>query len=172
MTDPKRWSEGGDASELERELLVAGQSVRLPPAERRALWAGIALSLPVAPPSSAIPKAPRAVASTSGALAAKFVLFLAASVGLTFGVSRLWPRAAPTPKPLQSFGAPTARTSASVLPRPSAAPAASGVAPTAPASDPKPRLTPTSQLREESGVVLEARAALRAGDAARSLALL
>jgi len=50
VTDPKRWSETGEADELERDLLRAGQAARMPESERRALWAGIALSLPVLPP--------------------------------------------------------------------------------------------------------------------------
>ena len=173
MTDPKRWSEGGEASPLERELLLTGQSVRLPETERRALWAGIALSLPVVAPASVVPKAPLAVASGWGAYVTKGVIFLAAVGGLTFGASRLWQHREPAAKARASLPVAVATTT-TVAPA-AAAPAAVVTAAAPPAvvtNDAKPRVSPASQLREESVAVLEARAALRSGDATRSLALL
>lgn len=88
MTDPKRWSEDGDAGEVERELLLAGQSARLADSERRALWAGIALSLPTAPPPLTTPVQPVAAVSGLSAYLTKSVVFLAAVAGLTWGAGR------------------------------------------------------------------------------------
>ena len=176
MTDPKRWSEGGEASELERELLRAGQAVRIPESERRALWAGIALSLPAVAPPSLVPKAPLAVASTWSAYVTKGVIFLAAVTGLTLAASSLLQPAAQVVK----ASAPVAAVDRPATALPAAPPASKNTVevaatvtpPVAPVSDPKQRLAPASQLREESIAVLDARSALRSGDAARSLALL
>jgi hypothetical protein len=172
MTDPKRWSEGDDGSELERELLLAGQSARLPESERRALWASIALSLPVAPPPATTP-ALGATASASAFLT-KGAIFLAAVAGLSFGVTRLLPKTSPVA--VHATSASVAMAAPVNTAQPSPAPAA--VVEPAPAaslavpSESKARASTTSQLREESVAVLQARAALRSGDAARSLALL
>jgi hypothetical protein len=177
MTDPKRWSDGSEATELERELLVAGQSVGLPESERRALWASIALSLPAAPPPPTL-SPQHAAAGASGAVV-KAVLVLATLAGVSVGAAHFMQRGAP------SESAPKARAAASAAsavdaPASSSASASATVtsaAPSVPAppatpGDSKARPLPASQLREESLALLEARAALRSGDAARSLALL
>jgi Outer membrane lipoprotein len=173
MTDPKRWSEGDEGDELTRQLLVAGQSARLPESERRALWAGIALSLPLAPPPGAAP-GPVAAASGVSAYFTKGLIFLAAVTGLTVSASRFWQRAEPV-----AVHAHTAISAPALLAPPAKVPAAeptaapeSAPAAVATPSDGKPHLAASSQLREESVAVLEARSALRSGDAARSLALL
>lgn len=175
MTDPKRWSETGEADELERDLLRAGQAARMPESERRALWAGIALSLPVLPPPASATPGPAVGASGLSPYLTKGLIFLAAVTGVTLGVTRLWPSPKPMTKPAEVVLAMPA------VPAPTLPPAASQAA-TPPAepppaaaeqpSDGKPRLAPASQLREESIALLQARTALRAGDAARSLALL
>src|SRR5262249_47869454 len=88
MTDPKRWTEGGEASEHERELLGAGHASRMTDAERRAIWAGIALSLPTV----AAPLAAKPLLGAGGALSTyltKGVVILAAVGGLTYGATRL-----------------------------------------------------------------------------------
>lgn len=164
MSDPQRWSEGGDASELERALLAAGQSSRLPEGERRALWASIALSLPATPAPT-----PEATAGVGlGKLAAW--AGLVASVGL--GAWGWVTSSATSPAAPVAVAAPSVAT---VPALPSVAPSAGlevETPPTAPAPEPKPRASSASRLREESAAVLEARAALRAGDAPRSLRLL
>jgi hypothetical protein len=175
VSDPKRWSEDG-GSELEQELLQAGQSVRLPESERRALWAGISLALPAALPGAVTPATtPLAPSIGVSALFTKGLIFLATVGGLTFGAWQLWPRA-------QSTSVPTAPATVVVPPQVTTTvrePQAVATAePTAAPSNPpapgfvKPRVGSETQLREESLAVLAARSALRAGDAARSLALL
>jgi hypothetical protein len=180
MNDPKRWSDDAAAGELERELLAAGQAVKMPDSERRALWASIALALPAAlAPSSAA--AARTASSAVTAYLTKGAIFLAAVGGLTFGAARLFSRPEPRPaeRPLSVVtAAPRRAPSAPVaLIAPVDAVAASEPAPSQPSasppsSDARPHATPTSQLREESQAVLEARAALRGGDAPRCLRLL
>lgn len=47
MRQPKRWGDSGsDATRFERELICAGQAVRMPGAERQALWSSIASRIP------------------------------------------------------------------------------------------------------------------------------
>jgi len=173
MTDPERLSDSIGASDVERELLLAAQSQRLPDAERRAVWAGIALSLPATPPAvapSPTPIGPAAARSAFAGYLAKGVLLLGALGGLGVGAATLLT----PPESVRPLRPSWART----LPRPAAAvPAASAAAaPLAvPSHEPEVRgapLSPASQLREESLAVLGARAALRAGDVRRSLALL
>jgi len=172
VNDPKRWSEAGESSEEERELLLAGRAARMPESERRALWAGIAASLPGPPhpPGAATGAAP--TASGLSAYVTKGLIFLAAVGGVTLGTWKFWPEDAPKAKPVP------VTLDASTVKAPPAAPSSSPVdvppepPVVAPAGDGKPRLATGSRLREESGALLEARAALRAGDAVRSLALL
>jgi len=175
MTDPKRWSEGGDASELERELLQAGQAARLPDSERRALWAGIALSLPATPAPLGTPTPRVGAVSSLSAYLTKGAIFLAAVGGLTWGAGRALrsteagashAEPAGTTATLAETATPPPALAATV--EPTSTPAVSAAAP----SEPKLRGLASSQLREESVAVLEARAALRSGDAGRSLTLL
>jgi len=182
VTDPKRWSDPDESNEEERQLVLAGRTARMPDGERRALWAGIALSLmgaapPVAAASGPAP-VPAPAASGVTAYLTKGLIFLATVSGLTLGALRLWPsREAAT-----SAAPGLARSALSPAPvGPAAATPSEPVATTTASVDEhKPRAlpfgapssAPASRLREESGALLEARAALRAGDAARSLALL
>ena len=178
MTVPKPWSEGGEVSELTRELLLAGQSVRLPESERRALWAGIALALPIAAAPPTTPPGPLVVGAGLSGLLTKGVIFLAAVGGLTFGAARLWPHderlanagGAPLVAPTAVMATAEAATAASPTPLPSGD--AATVAATTVSSESKQRSVTASQLREESVAVLDARSALRSGDAAKSLSLL
>jgi len=177
MTDPTRWSEAGEASELERELVRAGQAALLPDSERRALWASIALALPVAAPLPSAAPARAAATARWGASLTKGLVFVATVTGLTVGALQVLPRRE----------SPRAAVSRSTPPLPPATPVVSAasisatdatltpepVATVQPVpSDAKPAPVSSSQLREESVALLAARAALRAGDAARSLALL
>jgi hypothetical protein len=175
VTDPTRWAEDEAAGEA-HELLLAARGSKLPDAERRALWASIALSLPVAVPPPAMPPAALAARSSVGAYLTKGALFLATLGGLTFGAAQAWRSSAPpavvqVPVAAKAPAAPSA-SAASLAPSTSVAPTSSGVPPAAAPLDVRPHLAAASQLREESLALLEARSALRSGDAARSLTLL
>ena len=179
MTDPKRWTEGGEANELERELLSAGQSSRMTDAERRAIWASIALTLP----SVAAPLAAKPLASAGSALSTyltKGVVILAAVGGLTYGATRLMRPEAATAVAHAAPSHPTGPVQVPPrAPEPLVAPSIAvpvepetALAPTG-ASDTKAKPGPTeTQLREESLALLDARTALRAGQAGRALELL
>jgi hypothetical protein len=174
MNDPVRLAESNEASELERELLVAGQTQGLPEGERRALWAGIALSLPTHPPLPGLAEP----GVTHGALAGyltKGLLFLAVVGGLGVGLvtwsSSSSPKAGASAAP-SSLALPAALTAPPSL---SATVRTELEPPVASPASVAPRLrsaSPASQLREESALVLAARSALRAGDATRCLSLL
>jgi hypothetical protein len=175
VTDPKRWAEAGESSELERELLLAGQSARMPESERRALWAGIASSLSLVPPPSGVAPAPASASSGLSAYFVKGLIFLAAVGGITLGALQLRPSAEPRTRRVETVLAMPTQAAPSVRPSsvpPAELPLEPAAAAAVPSHDAKPRALPASQLREESEAILMARAALRAGDAARSLSLL
>jgi hypothetical protein len=175
MSDPRRWSEGGEDSELARELVLAGQSRRMPESERRAVWAGIALGLPAHTPTPDLgAAAPGAAGSVLSAYLTKGAIFLATLGAVGIGALQLWPSHEPPFKSAPSSSAPRAPVAVQPDPQPlSSVTTAEVTAPPAVApSSAKPRVGAESQLREESLAVLEARSALRSGDAARCLALL
>jgi hypothetical protein len=172
MTDPKRLTEANEGSDGERELLLAGRAARLPESDRRALWASIALSLPSVGTLSA-GKGPVTAAPGLSPYLTKALILLGAVTGLSLGASQLWPSAPLAARSTASLarpGLPTHPLSSSVEPTPMVAPEPAR-APSVTPSDARARPT-TSQLREESVAILEARSALRGGDAARSLTLL
>jgi hypothetical protein len=172
MTDPKRLTEADEGSDGERELVLAGRAARLPESERRALWAGIALSLPSVAPAPS--PGPVAAAPGFSPYLTKGLVLLGAVTGLSLGASQLWPSASPATRSTPSLARtalPAHPLSSSIEPAPLVTPEPAAAAPVTP-SDARARPTASSQLREESGAILEARAALRAGDAARSLTLL
>lgn len=173
MIDPKRWSDAGEAQELERELLLAGQAARMPESERRALWASIALGLPVAPAPTQ-PPAPLAAGGGLAAYLTKSLIFLATLAGVGVGVSHFWPRSSAAPQVLvPPVAARPPLEQPPSAPADAPTPASEAVAPATPTAPLEPKRAPTaSQLREESLAVLEARAALRAGNASQSLSLL
>jgi hypothetical protein len=153
--------------------LVAGQTQRLPEGERRALWAGIALSLPTQPPLPSLTQP----AASHGALAGYFTkgaVFLAVVVGLGVGLGT-WsnPPAKPSvaPAAMSPIAPPSIVASPNVTDTAHDAEPAPAPAPTTTATA-RARPTPGSQLREESELVLAARSALRSGNAARCLSLL
>lgn len=179
MTDPRRWSDQGEAGDLTRELLLAGQARRMPEAERRAVWAGLSLAVPGAPTApGAEAAAPAAATSALSAYLTKGVIFLAALGGLSVGALQFWPGSEPLAKPGASLPAARAPVAAAAPLAEPEAPAetlavAAPAEPAAPlGSEAKQRAPNASQLREESMAVLAARSALRSGNAARSLALL
>jgi hypothetical protein len=173
MTDPKRLTEANEGSDGERELLLAGRAARLPESDRRALWASIALSLPSVGTSSP-GRGPVTAAPRLSPYLTKGLILLGAVTGLSLGASQLWPSAPLTARSTPSLARPPLAThplSSSVEPTPVVAPEPA-VAPSVTPSDARARPTTSSQLREESVAILEARSALRAGDPARSLTLL
>jgi hypothetical protein len=175
MSDPRRWSEEGEGGELARELLLAGQSRRMPDSERRAVWAGIALALPATVPTPEVSSAASGAAgSVLGAYLTKGAIFLATLGAISFGALQLWPRpqlvtqaAVSAPATVMPPAEALQPALAAAVPRPEVTEPTA----TVPSSS-KPRAGTESQLREESLAVLEARSALRSGDAARCLALL
>jgi hypothetical protein len=194
MTFPKRWTEPGtDSTELERELIEAGQRASLPRAQKQQIWAAIAHStLPVAPPVQPPPEAlagATPAASVGAQLsAAKVVLGLVTLGALSSGAYWTFSHSPGT------SGSSAARSLASTppsnvaVPAPSSKPELDVQEPQAPATPPaadssavaasaavsNPGSTPLrqTQLREESLAVLEIRRVLRAGDAALALRLL
>ena len=170
MKDPTRWCDDEDVSELERALLRAGQEDRLPASERRALWAGIVRTLPSA---AARPK--------SGRFSGKWLkgaLLVAALGGISLAAQQAVRGSAPRPSSPDSASmkrppVASVATSAVVRPEPSAAEPL-GAEPSearSPAVS-ESRRSAGSQLLEESHALLDARAALRAGDATHALTLL
>jgi hypothetical protein len=172
MTDPKRLTEANEGSDGERELLLAGRAARLPESDRRALWASIALSLPsvgtLNPGKGSVTAGPGLTPYLTKAL-----ILLGAVTGLSLGASQLWPSAPLAARSTTSLARPAlpAHPSSGVEPTPVVA-REPATAPSVTPSDARARPTTTSQLREESVAILEARSALRGGDAARSLTLL
>ena len=173
MTDPKRLTEANEGSDGERELLLAGRAARLPESDRRALWASIALSLPSvgSPPSPG--KGPVTAGPGLSPYLTKALILLGAVTGLSLGASQLWPRTPLAARSTTSLARPALPThpSSGVEPTPVVA-REPATAPSVTPSDARARPTTTSQLREESVAIWEARSALRGGDAARSLTLL
>ncbi len=189
MSDPKHLTdEGADATDLERELLLAAQEVGLSAAEKRAIWASVALH---ALPTATVSVAPGGAAAKVGLSLSPWLkgLLVALSLGgVSAGIYR-WRRpqarlaqvsatSSATPgeaAPLSPLSAPVpAQPAAAVSDTPHAAlleaPSASGTASNA-SLDASP-IESKSALREESVAVLEIRRTLRAGDASGALRLL
>ncbi|HEY4106494.1 MAG TPA: hypothetical protein VGM44_21485 [Polyangiaceae bacterium] len=190
MSDPQYLTdEGGEANELERELLQAAQGVGLSAREKRAIWANIALGAgPSAPHPGTHSVAPSAVAK--GALSALpwlKALAVLAGVGAVsagiFGWQRGASRAVQRTTELAAVSAPSAAVQAasgdapttSPEPAPSDGGSATNIAPSASSATSNHDAAPTeakSPLRDESLAVLEIRRTLRAGDANGALRLL
>ena len=196
MTDPRRWTdEHADATALERDLVQAGHEVRLPDAQKRELWASIALQCPkpvgLEAAEGGIGAAEAGVAAsavTSSALVKTLVVVAVAGGLASTGYVMLrdrpvTPSAAPSSDPTAAVATPSAtRVSVSEAapethaPQAAAAPSAQrGARGTDPrpasigAPDPSAR---ASQLREESRITLLARRQLRSGDPQGALRLL
>jgi hypothetical protein len=171
----------GAVTELERELLRAGRQQRLAPGERERIWAGLGAAIAVAPAISAAAEPVATAGATAGATkalgAAAIVKGTVLAVMLGGGVvagyhaigSRgveVAPLAGPGPSTtplLPPAVAPPAPVPERIE-QPAPAPAAR--VPRAEASRPTP--TP-SRLAAEGQIVLEARRALRDGDATAAL---
>jgi hypothetical protein len=192
MSDPKHLTdEGAGATDLERELLFAAQEVGLSAAEKRAIWASVALhALPTATlsvaPSGALAKASLSLSpwfkgllvalSLGGVSAGIYELhrlpssaaqasLAGASAGLAASVSTPEPLSMPEADPSAAVASNT--PNAALLEAPTASNgAAASASHEANASESK------SALGEESVAVLEIRRTLRAGDASGALRLL
>jgi hypothetical protein len=188
MSDPKHLTDdGSEATDFERELLLAAQDVRLAAPEKQAIWTGIALQcLPAVAPSAAanaglgtssklglgltpLLKGLVIVAGLGGASAGTYWLTRTPQSASRAG-SAPAPASAQTQTQMQTEtqeGAAVAPSAVAELPAaivPSAASASAGHAPNVSESQ--------SALRDESSAVLEIRRTLRAGDAAGALRLL
>ena len=117
MTDPKRWTESdSDSTEIERELVTAGQRANLPPELKQEMWSALVHSaLPLAPPIQASTEggsSATAASSLSHQLStAKLVLGLAALGAASSGGYWVLNRSSRATVTLPS--APPARTDAS-----------------------------------------------------------
>ncbi|HTA92181.1 MAG TPA: hypothetical protein VK745_21525 [Polyangiaceae bacterium] len=186
MSDPKHLTdEGADATDLERELLLAAREVGLSAAEKRAIWASVALH---ALPTATVSVAPGGAAAKVGLSLSpwlKGLLVVLSLGGVSAGIYRWRQPQAPlaqvsasssatlgeaaplsAPVPAQPATAASDTPNAAVLEAPSASGAASNTS-----RDASP-IENKSALREESVAVLEIRRTLRAGDASGALRLL
>jgi hypothetical protein len=181
MTDPCRWGqEGGDATELERDLIRAGRGAGPSPEEQKQIWLGIAGQCIPPPAGAGTGAAAVAAAKGGGVLAVVKVVAVAVLVGggafTGYHLVRRQPPAGPqeqtvnTPAVVPAARAPAmAQPGAPIASPPPAAPTAARLA--APAAD-DAKKSRASRLAEESRMVLEARNLLRSGDPAGALRLL
>jgi hypothetical protein len=187
MSDPTHLTdEGADATELERELLLAAQEVGLSAAEKRAIWASVALQALPALPTSVAPGGAVAKVSLSLSPWLKGLLVVAGLGGISAGIYRFAHAPAAPSTPTANPSAPSARTQPSPSDAPVDAPAAlpsdaanaaalDTTSPPSAAPNASRDVSPVeskSALREESLAVLEIRRTLRAGDANGALRLL
>jgi hypothetical protein len=181
MTDPCRWDEeGGDATDLERDLIRAGRGAGPSPEEQKQIWLGIAgLCIPPAA-GAGTGAAVAAAAKGGGVLTVGKVVAVAALVGGgAFTGHHLVRRQPPAGPQVQTVNTPAvvpaerasamAEPGAPIASPPRVSPTAARVA--APAADDAKKLR-ASRLAEESRMVLEARNLLRSGDPGGALRLL
>lgn len=185
MKDPMHLTDdGSEATDLERELLLAAQDVRLAAPEKQAIWAGVALHcLPVVAPSAAASTGLGAGSKLGLGLTPllKGLVVVAGLGGASAGA--YWLTRAPEPAS-HAATAPalaSAQTPEGAAVAPSATalelPAAAMASVAPPVSSAPTGRAPSvaesqSALRDESSAVLEIRRTLRAGDAAGALRLL
>jgi hypothetical protein len=181
MSDPKYLTDdGSEATDLERELLLAAQEVRLAAPEKQAIWAGVALQcLPVVAPSAPLSGGGGKLGLSLPPLL-KGLVVVAGLGGASAGAYWLTRAHEPAPRAAVAPALASAQQSAALVPSAAAvaAPAAATVNLAAPtASSAVARVPPSvtesqSALRDESSAVLEIRRTLRAGDASGALRLL
>jgi hypothetical protein len=170
INEPADESPGGA---LARDLLAAGRGEALTANEKRAIWTGLAAHALVSAAPAAATVAPTAVAGGKalglGALA-KGTLVVVALAGGVVGGARVFRRAAPAVEG-PAVSAPTMSAPVAPAPLPAVVLAPPPRSPALPTreSPPVPRSSPASRLAEEGRVVLDARRALREGDAASAL---
>jgi len=184
MSDPRRWAEdGGDATELERDLVRAGQAAGPSSEERERIWLGIAGQC--GPPAAGAGSGGGSVAAPAKgigvtALSSLKAVVVAALVGggAFTGYRAMQRREPATLSPTTNVTASPPVEVSPAKPDPNA-PAADQIPArnvaaarsAAPASDEAKR-TRASRLAEESRMVLEARNALRSSDPGTALRLL
>lgn len=178
MSDPTRMIDepAGAVTELERELLRAGRQQRLSRRERERIWAGVGAAIAIAPVVPAVAAAPAVKAGVAGAaktlgagaIVKGTVLAAVLGGGAVAGYQLLGARAVEVaPTAATATAAPTAVAPAPPPVRDESAPA--------PSVTPRPRRvveaprSASSSLAAEGQVVLEARRALRDGDAEAAL---
>jgi hypothetical protein len=189
MTDPRRWVEdGGDATEVERDLIRAGRDQGPSSDERKRIWLGVAAQcIPPAVSAGTDAAATAAAAQVKGSgflglSSLKTVAVVALiSGGAVTGYSLVQRRGPPAAPQAQTEKArasvPAELAPANVDPNiPLAAPPVAAPSPTAAraaatAPDDGKR-SRASRLAEESRMVLDARNALRSGDLGGALRLL
>lgn len=188
MSDPRRWTdEGGDATARERELIGAGRDVGPSRELRRKAWGAIAGQAAPAPAGQGTaPAAGKAAASVGLTwLKGTAIVVLLGSGIVTSYRALIRPVRAPTAR---SPTIPQSPPSAPNEPPPSAEPppadalslklprmvkaARPPARPNAAVAEEVANNARASHLREETAMILDARSALRTGDASRALALL
>ncbi len=195
MSDPKHLTdEGSEATDFERELLLAGQNVGLSADDKHAIWAGVALQcVPAAGASAAAGAAGKgsAVAAKVGwglTPLVKGLLVVAGLGGISVGAYLVQRAPRDAAQHAGAPVAPAALTGREALAAASPAVLAPVIAPTqnpvAVASAAEVVSTPAvpshagslmespSALSDESAAVLEIRRTLRAGDPSGALRLL
>jgi hypothetical protein len=195
MSDPIRLiDEEGSAAAPERELLHAGRSVGPTASEKQQLWTAIAARSAMVIPVSSAPTGSTSAAGGAGvsgagiaALATKGALLALVVAGGAFTAAHVV-RRPPSAPPAALVATPAAEPQGPPAPQPSlpSAPMPSSAKSASPGLRPawaRPVRTPTeheaharapspSQLEAEGLAVLNAKRALRAGDAATALRLL
>jgi hypothetical protein len=169
MSEPTRLIDEAEGVGLARDLLGAARGEGLGAGQKRAIWTGIAAqALTAATPAAAGVAGAKALGV--GAVVKTALVIVALAGGVVVGARALHrsaPQLAPAPRSSPE-GAALAPAPASASPVSAAAPYAVALRTVRPIATP-PRPSPASRLTEESRVVLEARRALRAGDAATAL---
>jgi hypothetical protein len=186
MSDPRRWTDdGGEASALERDLVVAGRDAGPSQEQKRMMWGAIAAQAisPAAGQGAAPVSGSAASAGLTVAKGAVIVALIGAGIVASYRtmrgpISPITQPSAPAPAlaPHEQAQLP------SVSPPPSDDPSAEAPRSVKIAhSTPRQNAAATkevvenaraSQLREESEMILGARRVLRAGDPLRALTLL
>ncbi len=160
----------GQGAGLARDLLAAGRGEALTAHEKRGIWAGLAAhALVAAAPASSVAPAALAGGKAVGLGAVmKGTLVVVALAGGVVGGAQILRRVSPEAERPRASLASTLAPSLPAAPSPVVVPPRSPPR-ESPPSPPWPRSSPASRLAEEGRVVLDARRALRDGDAASAL---
>jgi hypothetical protein len=184
VTDPKRWSDAGDAATpLEQSLVRAGQDQLMPTGLRDAVWGRIVGTIPALPQGFGSDPCADVVSKGSSLIppVAIKALGLALAVIGVGAIGRYFTVASTKVPPVESTApaataAPESRSVSVAPPSNDRLPVESRAAASLPAPTPSvghaAGSSRASQLREESQAVLAARQALVSNDAAAALRLL
>lgn len=173
MADPTRLIEedgehGRDT--VGRELLLAARREGVPPSERDRLWTAVAAAALVAP-AIAVPASAASGTTTAATAGGATALAKVTVAAIVIGAASLAGYRASRPAPSPRVVAPAvAKLPAPESPREPSPPRASAPEPVRVQRAPAPaRALPPSHLAAEGRLVVEARRALREGDAAGAL---